>query len=151
MEYYTSFFLFLFFLVTFICALTNSGRLNSRLPPGPYPLPIIGNLLDVGDQPHRSLAGLSKRYGPLMSLMLGSKTTIVVSSPDIAREFFLTNDQSFSGRVITQFTRTMDHYKFAFVFSQPADHWRRLRRITKEYLFSMKCLDDTELLRRKKV
>ncbi|KAJ9539347.1 hypothetical protein OSB04_032080 [Centaurea solstitialis] len=151
MEYYTTFFLFLSFLLTFIYALKNFGRRNSRLPPGPYPLPIIGNLLEIGNKPHRSLAALSKRYGSLMSLMLGSKTTIVVSSPDITKEFFLTNDQSFSGRVITEFTRSVDHYKFSLVFSQTGDQWRRLRRITNEYLLSMKCLNDSELIRRKKV
>ncbi|KAI3681658.1 hypothetical protein L6452_36460 [Arctium lappa] len=149
--YYTTFFFFLSFLITFIYALTISSQRNSRLPPGPYPFPIIGNLLEVGNKPHRSLAILSKRYRPLMSLILGTKTTIVVSSPDMAKEFFHTNDQSFSGRSITEAIRAVDHYKFSLVWSPVGDQWRRLRRITKEYLFSMQCLDASELLRRDKV
>ena len=87
MDYSTLFLLFSFIL-TVVYLTTISGRRNSRLPPGPYPLPIIGNLLELGDKPHGSLATLSKRYGPLMSLKLGSRATIVVSSPDIAKKFF---------------------------------------------------------------
>ncbi|KAL7117024.1 hypothetical protein ACP275_03G045100 [Erythranthe tilingii] len=58
---------------------------HTKLPPGPFPLPIIGNLLLLGRNPHRSLAKLSKTYGPLMYLKLGTVQTIVASSPDMAK------------------------------------------------------------------
>jgi hypothetical protein len=54
------------------------------LPPGPRPLPLIGSLHLLGDQPHRSLARLAKFHGPLMSLRLGVVTTVAISSPDVA-------------------------------------------------------------------
>ncbi|KAD3069184.1 hypothetical protein E3N88_37064 [Mikania micrantha] len=126
-----------------------SGRRHARLPPGPYPLPIIGNLLHVSEKrPHHSLATLAKRYGPLMSLKLGSRTTIVVSSPDVAKEFFQTHDHSFSSRSIPEASKVVDHDKYSMVWLPVGDQWRRLRRISKEYLFSMQCLDATEHLRR---
>nr|GEW13343.1 geraniol 8-hydroxylase-like [Tanacetum cinerariifolium] len=124
---------------------------KSRLPPGPYPLPIIGNLLELSNKPHRSLATLSKRYGPLMSLKLGSITTIVVSSPKMAKEFFQTHDQSFSGRSVPMSAQVMNHSKHSLVFLPAGDKWRRLRRITKEYLFSAQCVDRSENLRKEKV
>ncbi|CAH1448036.1 unnamed protein product [Lactuca virosa] len=148
---YPTFFLLLSFLFTFIYAFTTSGRRNSRLPPGPYPFPIIGNLLKLSDKPHRSIATLSKRYGPLMSLKLGSRTTIVVSSPDFAKEFFHTHDISFSSRTIPYTARIMDHDKYSIAWLPTGDQWRRLRRITREFFFSVQCLDATQLLRGEKV
>ncbi|KAI3495020.1 hypothetical protein L1887_37125 [Cichorium endivia] len=147
----TTFFLLFSSLLTFIYALTISGRRNSRLPPGPYPFPIIGSLLKLGDKPHHSLASLSKQYGPLMSLKLGSRTTIVVSSPDLAKEFFHSHDISFSSRTIPAIARIVDHDKYSIVWLPTGDQWRRLRRITREYFFSVQCLDGSEHLRGEKV
>lgn len=148
-----TFFLFLLLscLFAFIYTFTISHRRHSRLPPGPYPFPIIGNLLKVGNNPHRSLAILSKQYGPLMSLKLGSKTTIVLSSPDIAKEFFHTHDISFSSRSVPDTVRAADHHKFSMVWLPAGDQWRKLRKITKEYMFSVQQLDASELLRQEKV
>lgn len=148
---YPTFFLLLSCLLIFIYAFTLSGHRNSRLPPGPYPFPIIGNLLTLGDKPHHSLATLSKRYGPIMSLKLGSKTTIVVSSPDIAKEFFNTHDRSISSRSVPEAAKVVDHHKFSILWLPAGDQWRKLRRITKEYLFSVHRLDGSEILREEKV
>ncbi|KAL4562781.1 hypothetical protein LXL04_026811 [Taraxacum kok-saghyz] len=148
---YPTFFLFLSALLTFIYAVTATGRRTPRLPPGPYPLPIIGNLLKLGEKPHRSLATLSKQYGPLMLLKLGSRTTVVVSSPEFAKEFFHTHDLAFSSRTIPYTARIVDHEKYSIAWLPTGDRWRRLRRITREFLFSVQCLDGSELQRGKKV
>nr|XP_043614843.1 cytochrome P450 76T24-like isoform X3 [Erigeron canadensis] len=150
MDYPTFMLLLSVFLIS-IYVYTISGCRNSRLPPGPYPFPIIGNLLQLGNKPHRSLATLSKCYGPLMSLKLGCKTTIVVSSPDVAKELFHTNDLLFSSRSLPTTSRLMDHYKYSMAWLPVGEQWRRLRRITREYLFSGQCLDDTQQLHMEKV
>ncbi|CAL2230823.1 unnamed protein product [Prunus armeniaca] len=41
------------------------------LPPGPKPFPFIGNLLELGNEPHLSLTKLSQIYGPIITLQLG--------------------------------------------------------------------------------
>lgn len=151
MEYSSTLLLALSFLVTLIFGFSFSNRRHSRLPPGPYPLPIIGNLLALGDKPHRSLTELSTRYGPLMSLKLGSITTIVVSSCEIAKEFFLTHDQAFSGRSIPSVAKLMDHHEYSITWLPTGDQWRKLRRITKEYLLSGPSLEASERLRSEKV
>ncbi|KAI6702238.1 hypothetical protein NL676_011374 [Syzygium grande] len=60
------------------------GPFNDNLPPGPPPLPLIGNLLEFSNVPHKSLAKLARTYGPILKLQLGSVTTIVISSPALA-------------------------------------------------------------------
>ncbi|XP_027770029.1 geraniol 8-hydroxylase-like [Solanum pennellii] len=58
-----------------------SKRGNKKLPPGPIPLPLIGNLHNiVGDQPHKSLARLAQIYGLMMSLRMGQSGNIFSSS-----------------------------------------------------------------------
>ncbi|KAK1441218.1 hypothetical protein QVD17_07061 [Tagetes erecta] len=127
-----------------------SGRRKSQLPPGPFPLPIIGNLLHLSDNPHQSLATLAKRYGPLMSLRFGTRTSIVVSSPDIAKDFFQTHDHLFSGRPVPDSVRVVDHDNYSLVWLPTGNQWQRLRRISKEYLFSVRRLDASEHIRQQK-
>ncbi|CAI8593426.1 unnamed protein product [Vicia faba] len=61
---------------------------NYNLPPGPSPLPIIENLLELGHKPHKSLAKLVEIHGPIMSLKFGQITTIIVSSTDMEKEVY---------------------------------------------------------------
>ena len=69
----------------------------------------------------------------------------------MAKEFFQTHDQTFSGRSVPMSIHAMAQRKHSLVFLPAGDQWRRLRRITKEYLFSGQCLDRSERLRREKV
>ncbi|XP_023750247.1 cytochrome P450 76T24 [Lactuca sativa] len=149
---YQSFFLVVSCLLPLIMyAFIISSRRNSRLPPGPKGFPIIGNLLEFGDKPHQSLAILSKRYGPLMSLKLASNTTVVISSPGITKEFFSTHDVAFLNRSAPKAIQLGDYHKYSIVWMEAGDQWRKLRRMTKEYLFCVQQLDASELLRREKV
>lgn len=124
---------------------------NSKLPPGPKPWPIIGNIHLLGDKPHRSVAKLSKTYGPLMSLKLGSITTVVISSPSVAKEMFLKHDLDFCGRKILDAIRVGNHDKHSIVFLPVCQKWRDLRKIVAIQLFTNQQLDKSQSLRRKKV
>lgn len=70
----------------------------ANLPPGPPALPLVGSLHLLGTHPHHNLAAMARKYGPLMSVRLGQKLTIVVSSPDAAREFLKYQDINFCVR-----------------------------------------------------
>lgn len=120
-------------------------------PPGPYPLPIIGSIFKLGDKPHLSLAALSKTYGPLMSLKLGSTTTVVVSSYKVAQELFLKHDASISSRSVPHAATAHNRQNISMIWLPVGDQWRRLRRISKENLFSARQLDASQRLRMKKV
>jgi hypothetical protein len=69
-----------------------------RRPPGPRPWPIVGNLPHLGKMPHLALKELSKKYGPVMFLKVGWVPTVVISSPEMAREFLVTQGELFSSR-----------------------------------------------------
>ncbi|KAI8027919.1 Cytochrome P450 76T24 [Camellia lanceoleosa] len=128
---------------------SSAGR--AGLPPGPNPFPIIGNILALGKRPHESLSNLSKIYGPLMSLKLGTMTTIVVSSPSIAEQVLQKHDQIFSSRTLPNVVQVLNHHKASIVWSSALSPWRNLRKICKEHVFSTRCLDANRGLRQKKV
>ncbi|XP_008061393.1 cytochrome P450 2E1 [Carlito syrichta] len=70
-----------------------------NLPPGPFPLPIIGNIyqLDLKNIP-KSFTRLAERFGPVFTLYLGSRRTVVLHGYEAVREALLDRRNDFSGR-----------------------------------------------------
>ncbi|XP_008052522.1 cytochrome P450 2C19-like [Carlito syrichta] len=75
----------------------STGR--QTLPPGPTPLPIIGNILqiDVKDI-SKTLTNLSKVYGPVFTLYLGLEPTVVLHGYEAVKEALIDHGEEFSGR-----------------------------------------------------
>jgi hypothetical protein len=122
-----------------------------NLPPGPTPLPFIGNLHQLGKKPHKSLAKLAEIHGPIISLKLGQITTIVISSPNMAKEILQTYDHFLSNRVIPNAVQVHDHHKYSITFLPISPLWRDLRKICYNQLFSNKKLDESKEIRSKKL
>ncbi|EOA25717.1 hypothetical protein CARUB_v10019068mg [Capsella rubella] len=145
------------FLLTYLLlvAVKSRRRRSSPLlpgPPGPPGWPIIGNLLQIiGKAPHRSLADLSRVYGPVMSLRLGSLTTVVISSPDAAREVLKTLDHVFSGRTFSETVRPIGHHEVSIAWlPSTSSRWRLWRKVLATKLFSRERHKATKAVRSKK-
>ncbi|XP_046508778.1 cytochrome P450 2C18-like [Equus quagga] len=83
----------------FLLSLWKQSSRKGKLPPGPTPLPIIGNILqlDVKDI-SKSLSNLSKLYGPVFTLYLGLKPTVVLHGYEAVKEALIDLGEEFSGR-----------------------------------------------------
>ncbi|KAL7222750.1 hypothetical protein ACSBR1_024452 [Camellia fascicularis] len=68
-----------FFTLLILKWLSTIQKPNKNLPTSPSKHPIIGNLHQMGQFPHRSLLSLSQKHGPLMLLQFGSMLVLVVS------------------------------------------------------------------------
>eukprot|EP00253_Pinus_taeda_P001396 PITA_01396 len=132
--------------LTVLVASRSKGR-KRRLPPGPFPLPIIGNLHMLGDLPHQALATLAMKHGPLMSLSLGSVLTLVVSSPEVAREFLKTHDQVFANKGSSAAGKHLSFNYASFGFSSYSPYLRYLRKICTSELLSSRRLDYFRFIR----
>ncbi|GLT73193.1 hypothetical protein SLA2020_450670 [Shorea laevis] len=147
-------FLFFVCLIPFCLVLlkrARGGNLSRRLPPSPPKLPIIGNLHQIGPLPHRSLQSLSKKYGPMMLLHLGSVPTLVVSSPEIVKEMLKTHDIIFSNRVKPMSVHVILNGCNDLAFSPYGEYWRKLRKLCVQELLSIRRVQSFQFLREEEV
>ncbi|EPS58275.1 hypothetical protein M569_16540 [Genlisea aurea] len=123
-------FLFLF--------LFRRRRPRRKLPPSPSRLPIIGNFHQLGPLPHRAFQTLSKKYGPLMLLHLGSVPTIIVSSAGAAREVLKHQDAVFCSRPYSSVTNKAFYGGRDVALSPYGEYWRRNRSVCVLHLLTAK-------------
>nr|DAD44411.1 TPA_asm: hypothetical protein HUJ06_002641 [Nelumbo nucifera] len=159
-EFNISFLLFLLLLLLIPLFVFFLGHIKlslwkaSTLPPGPYPWPVIGNILDMGKKPHISLAHFAKIHGPVISLRLGTQLLVVGSSPAAAAEILKTHDALLSARHVPQVSPMKDpklnHLSLAWAFTCNKQ-WKLLRNFCRAELFSSKAIESQVNLREKKV
>ncbi|GMH29836.1 hypothetical protein Nepgr_031679 [Nepenthes gracilis] len=144
--------LLLFLSTQYLLFLLKRTRFSQKqLPPGPFPLPVIGNVLNHITNPHRSFAEIAKVYGPVMTVQLGYLTTVVISSATMARQVLQKQDLSFSTRNPWSAVSVLDHHESSIAFLPPNHQWTNLRKICKSFIFSNCRLDASGGLRRRVV
>ncbi|KAL1190856.1 Flavonoid 3'-monooxygenase [Cardamine amara subsp. amara] len=121
------------------------------LPPGPRGLPIVGNLPFLDPDLHTYFTNLAQTYGPIYKLNLGSKLTVVVSSPSLAREIFKDQDINFSNHDVPLTARALTYGGLDLVWLPYGAEWRILRKVCVLKLLSRKTLDSFYELRRKEI
>eukprot|EP01018_Ginkgo_biloba_P010769 Gb_25664 [translate_table: standard] len=127
------------------------GSSETKLPPGPPPLPIIGNLHMLGKLSHRKLRELSKKYGPIMFLRLGSVPTVVASSQEMAKKFLKTHDLIFASRPATCVGKNMLYNSTDVGFSPYRPYWRQLRKVCVLELLSAKRIESMKFIREEEI
>uniref|UniRef100_A0A8C7IME6 Cytochrome P450 2M1-like n=1 Tax=Oncorhynchus kisutch TaxID=8019 RepID=A0A8C7IME6_ONCKI len=87
------------FVVIILLWMNRGKQSNSRLPPGPSPIPLLGNLLRMDVKaPYKLYMQLSKKYGSVFTVWLGSKPVVVISGFQAIKDAFVTQGEEFSGR-----------------------------------------------------
>ncbi|KAF7848357.1 hypothetical protein BT93_L2066 [Corymbia citriodora subsp. variegata] len=139
------------FLLLLLVSVKNFNDKRKNLPPGPPSLPIIGNLHKLGHLPHQSLWKLSRQHGPVMLIHLGSVPTIIVSSPEAAREVLKTHDLDCCSRPQLVGTGRLSYDYLDMAFVEYGDYWRELRKLCVLELFSAKRVQSFRYIRKEEV
>nr|XP_014585311.2 cytochrome P450 2W1 isoform X2 [Equus caballus] len=100
-----------------------------RWPPGPRPLPLIGNLhLLRVSQMDRSLMQLSEQYGPVFTVHLGLQKTVVLTGYEAVREALVGTGQELADRPPIAIFQLIQGGGGVFFSSGP--RWRAARQFT---------------------
>ncbi|KAK6125186.1 hypothetical protein DH2020_041072 [Rehmannia glutinosa] len=142
--------LILSFLTIFI-AYKLFQRLRFKLPPGPRPLPIVGNLYDLKPVLVRCFTEWSQIYGPIFSVYLGSHLSVVVNSAELAKEVLKDNDQQLANRNRTRQIAKFSKNGMDLIWSDYGPHYVKVRKLCTLELFSMKRIDALRPIREDEV
>uniref|UniRef100_H3AS13 Uncharacterized protein n=1 Tax=Latimeria chalumnae TaxID=7897 RepID=H3AS13_LATCH len=121
-----AFLLSLFFLYYFFSTKKSSGY---RFPPGPTPLPLIGNLhlMDLS-RPQITLTKLGEQYGGLFTIYLGLQKYVVLAGYEVVKDALVNHPDQFADRGhIPVFYKIM---KDNGLVMSSGEKWKQLRRFT---------------------
>ncbi|CAA2962044.1 premnaspirodiene oxygenase-like, partial [Olea europaea subsp. europaea] len=123
----------IFISFTFIFILLIFLRLRrTKLPPGPWKLPLIGSLHHLavaGLEPHHVLTNLARKYGPIMHLQLGEISAVIISTPRLAKEVLKTHDLAFALRLKLLSPEIITYNCVDIAFAPYGGYWRQMRKI----------------------
>ncbi|XP_032747778.1 cytochrome P450 2C6 isoform X1 [Rattus rattus] len=105
----------------------SPGR--GKLPPGPIPLPIIGNIFQLNVKNiTQSLTSFSKVYGPVFTLYFGMKPTVILHGYEAVKEALIDHGEEFAERGSFPVAEKINK-DLGIVFSH-GNRWKEIRRFT---------------------
>ncbi|XP_044485456.1 cytochrome P450 98A2-like [Mangifera indica] len=137
------------FLLLVVILLTHRLRqwLRYKLPPGPYPWPLIGNIFQLKPDRLMSYTEWSKIYGPIISVWLGSTLNVVVSNSELAMEVLKDNDHQLANRHRTMAADFLTKNGRDLIWADYGPHYVKVRKVCYLELFSPKSVEAVRPIR----
>ncbi|KAM4660174.1 cytochrome P450 1A4-like [Amazona ochrocephala] len=105
-----------------------------RRPPGPRGFPILGNVLELRKDPHVVLSRLSRRYGDVMEVKIGTWPVLVLSGLDTIKQALVKQAEDFMGRPdFHSFQYISDGHGIAFS-PKSEEVWKAHRKLAQNAL-----------------
>nr|XP_056718311.1 cytochrome P450 2J6-like [Euleptes europaea] len=115
-------------LISFILFLYWKTASPKKLPPGPRPLPFLGNLLQFDFyNPLKDLQRIAQKYDPIFTLYMGGKPMVFVQGFSLVKEVLLINGTEFAGRPQYAIMKAINKQK-GVVTAAYGQVWKQQRR-----------------------
>ncbi|XP_056309094.1 cytochrome P450 2K1-like isoform X2 [Danio aesculapii] len=117
----------LLLLVLYLVSSGSRSQKEGKEPPGPKPLPLVGNLLTLDlTRAFDTFFELSKTYGNIFQVFLGHKKTVVLVGYKMVKEALVNYAEAFGDREIGPSFRIMND-EHGILFSN-GENWKEMRR-----------------------
>ncbi|XP_056306066.1 cytochrome P450 2K1-like [Danio aesculapii] len=117
----------LLLLVWYLVSPESRYQKKGKKPPGPKPLPLLGNLLIIDlTRPFDTYFKLSKTYGNVFQVFLGPRKTVVLVGYKTVKEALVNYAEAFGDREIGPGFRTKND-EHGILFSN-GENWKEMRR-----------------------
>ncbi|XP_022520833.2 cytochrome P450 2K1 [Astyanax mexicanus] len=114
-------------LLVYYLSSSFSFKEEDNEPPGPKPLPLLGNLLQLDlKQPHESLCELAKTYGSVFKVYFGPKKVVVLAGYKTVKQALVNHAEEFGEREIGKLFKNLSE-EHGILFSN-GENWREMRR-----------------------
>ncbi|XP_031601894.2 cytochrome P450 2K1-like isoform X1 [Oreochromis aureus] len=128
-------------LVLYLVSIIFISKEKRNEPPGPRPLPLLGNLLQIDlKRPHKTLCELSKKYGSVFTLYFGINKVVVLAGYETVREALVNYAEEFGERNISPILNDINQ-GHGILFAN-GESWKELR------YFALTTLKDFEFGKR---
>ncbi|XP_070999448.1 cytochrome P450 2K1-like isoform X2 [Oncorhynchus clarkii lewisi] len=117
----------LFLLVLYLRSSGSSSEEQGKEPPGPRPLPLLGNMLQLDlKKPYCTLCELSKKYGSIFTVHFGPKKVVVLAGYKTVKQALVNQAEDFGDRDITPVF--YDFNQGHGILFANGDSWKEMRR-----------------------
>uniref|UniRef100_A0A3B4U7U0 Cytochrome P450 2K1-like n=1 Tax=Seriola dumerili TaxID=41447 RepID=A0A3B4U7U0_SERDU len=134
--------LLLFYLVS---TFSFTSQEDKKEPPGPRPLPLLGNLLQLDlKRPYETLLKFSKKYGSVFTIYMGPKKVVVLAGYKTVKEALVNHAEEFGERAEMQIMK--DVSQGHGVLWSNGESWKEMRRFAltnlRDYGMGKKACED---------
>lgn len=102
-----------------------------HLPPGPRPLPLLGNLLELrkDGRTFKIFQEMGKKYGPVFQVKVGTVDTVVLNTIEAVRDTLIKRQDDYAGRPYMYTVGKFPLFTMGITFGQFSPKWALQRKL----------------------